>query len=115
MRRVKVLCAVVCLLIAACATSGYAEASQEYATRAAAYHNAGDVIQNLRTVGRVSDAQWSQFQADTAEARAADVDVFADLTAWRDSGKKPSGYDAHLKRLTDAQNSVIALSQAVHL
>jgi hypothetical protein len=103
------------LVVAACASSGYAAASQDYHARAVQYTRAGATVQNMRGVGRVSDAQWSLFQSAAAQVRAADSDVYADLAAWRDHGTKPPGFDANTKRLNDAQNIVIALAQEVSL
>jgi len=103
------------LLTIACASSAYQEAVQYEHSQAIGYKEAFDVVQNMRGVGRVNGAQWSRFLTAAEEVRAAGIQVDQDLDQWRDSGKKPAGYDQHSAALHAAHGKVLGLAAEVSL
>ena len=103
------------LLIGCASASTYPAATHNYNIAGAAYKVAFDKIQNLRSIGKVNDAQWAQFVTGAAMERAADNLVAADLNAWKVTGKEPPTYAADWQSLQDAQAAVIALSNGVSL
>lgn len=114
MYRTVSIAAILAAILLACVSAGgngYAAATLDEQARMLLYVQAGSKIKATLPANRT--AEWDQFEALQREIRAADNLVFADLTAWKDSGVKPPGYDTHARTLHDAQDKVISLQKEV--
>jgi hypothetical protein len=103
----------VIVFVVRCSGNEYVAASQRYDADSLAYIEAGNKIDAARAAGRVTDAQWTRFETATQNVRAADAVVHGELARWRDSGKKPVGWDDDAANLRQMQREVIALAQEV--
>ena len=99
------------VLVIACAsaTSPADNAERAYGQAAIAYSTAQSAIVDLRADHRVTDLQWSEFDAAQHVIAGTAPLVSGLLRDWKAGGVKPASYDATLQRLLDAFNAVNAV------
>ena len=114
MRRFGNLSVVVLMIALACASSGYPAASARYDAESRAYQGAYDKLVHAKATGALTHAQDAEASHIVGEVKGADALTFADLSAWKSSGKEPADYAAHAQTLRDAQAKLIQLAAEVH-
>jgi hypothetical protein len=104
---------VLVVIAMACVSISYPVESARYDADSRAYQDAFDKLTRAKADGRLTHDQDVAVGAIVAEVRAADALTFADLAAWKSSGKMPATYPVSSQRLRHAQAELIYLAGEV--